>query len=108
MITQSTNSNADVMQALMDAKQHAEMNVNSGTWGICGFIFGIFTIIWAIIYNPSANYIILADKSQQYSFIYLDNYKSMTRNKRIKASMIGWSIWLAILIGIFVLFGITL
>ena len=76
-------------EADFDAERDAELAISSGSWFVFGFSYGGIGVISAVLSSPSADPGRLVGKSPAYVDAYVQVYKSVAKDRRLKSSILG-------------------
>ncbi len=89
---ESSNVEAIYQQALLNARNDAEISTKDLNWFFGGFCCGIFGPLYAVLDTPNVPSNRLLGKSPEYVSIYTNEFQAKTRARRIRFSIIGGSI----------------
>ena len=76
-------------EADLDARRDAELAISSGTWFAFGFFCGGIGVLSAYLSSPSPDPGRLVGKSPAYVDAYVQVYKSVAKERRVKSSVVG-------------------
>ena len=77
------------LQAIADARTHAEQDVSTPVWFIAGAACCIFGIGFAYMNQPQVPVHRLMGKSPEYIAVYTDEYHRVARHKQLGLSLGG-------------------
>ena len=76
-------------RADFDAERDAELAISSGTWFAFGFFCGGIGVLSAYLSSPSPDPGRLVGKPPAYVDAYVQVYKSVAKERRVKSSVVG-------------------
>ena len=79
----------DALQAVADARLHAEQDVSEPLWALSGTFCCVFGVAFAYIEQPQVPMHRFMGKSPEYISIYTDEYNRTAKRKQIGAAVVG-------------------